>query len=294
MLKLAAVKKSGKQLKSSMNSTILETILTITVSEKQQQGSSVPVIINFLKEQVQHIVLAIIYNHKQYKHIVFKGGSALRILYNLPRLSEDLDFDQKIEGFNIVDLEKAIAYELKNRYFPPLETKIQNNKRLYLKFPVLKNFGLAKSQESDKLYVKLEIDQGILPFAELDLTSISRFGVNFVARHYDLPTLMTGKIHAFLYRIWFKGKQQEVDIKGRDFYDLYWFLSNGIKPNWKALKAATGITNEAALKKEIYKRIKSSVTPTKLAYDLNNFLPDTHFVTDFANNYPQIIGKFLK
>lgn len=277
-----------------MISTILETILAHTVSEKRQQGISTPVITNFLKEQVLYLVLAIIYNHTQYKQMIFKGGSALRILFNLPRLSEDLDFDQKIIGFNPVDLEKAVAHELRTKYFPPLETKIQSNKRIYLKFPILKNLGLAQSEGSDKLYVKLEIDEHVVPFAGFELTPVSRFGVNFVARHYDLPTLMTGKIHALLYRIWLKGKQQEVDIKGRDFYDLYWFLSGGIKPNRKALKAITGIANEASLKKEIRKRIQTSVTPAKLAYDLNNFLPDGHFVTDFSQNYPKIIGKFLQ
>lgn len=277
-----------------MISTILETLLAHTVSEKRQQGIPIPVITNFLKEQVQYLVLASIYNHTRYKQLIFKGGSALRILFHLPRLSEDLDFDQKIIDFHLIDLEKAVAYELRTKYFPPLETKIQSNKRMYLKFPILKNLGLAQSMDSDKLYVKLEIDEHVVPFAGFEMSPVSRFGVNFVSRHYDLPTLMTGKIHALLYRIWFKGKEQEVDIKGRDFYDLYWFLSGGIKPNWKALKAETGIANETLLKKEIYKRIKTSVTPAKLAYDLNNFLPDGHFVTDFSRNYPQIIGKFLQ
>lgn len=277
-----------------MNSTILETILAHTVSEKRQQGIPTPVIVNFLKEQVQYLVLASIYNHTRYKQLIFKGGSSLRILFGLPRLSEDLDFDQKIAGFHLIDLEKAVAYDLRTKYFPPLETKMQSDKRLYLKFPVLKHLGLAQSMGSDKLYVKIEIDEHPVPFAGFGLTPASRFGANFIARHYDLPTLMTGKINALLYRIWFKGKQQEVDIKGRDFYDLYWFLSGGIKPNWKALKAITGITSEASLKKELQKRIKMSVTPAKLAYDLNNFLPDGHFVSDFSQHYPQIIGKFLQ
>lgn len=34
---------------------------------------------------------------------------------------------------------------------------------------------------------------------------------------------MTEKINALLCRIWYKGKRYEIDIKGRDFYDLFCF-----------------------------------------------------------------------
>ena len=57
----------------------------------------------------------------------------------------------------------------------------------------------------------------------------------FVVRNYDLETLFANKIGAILGR---KDKtyQDKFDFRGRDFYDLIWFLKNGIKPNLKRVK----------------------------------------------------------
>lgn len=45
-----------------------------------------------LREILQEIVLYALYDAGFFKHAVFYGGTALRILYKLPRYSEDLDF----------------------------------------------------------------------------------------------------------------------------------------------------------------------------------------------------------
>lgn len=272
---------------------MLEEILKQIIAEKEQQGISPPVILNFLKEYIQCLVLSSIYNHKKYQKLVFKGGSCLRVCFDLPRLSEDLDFDYEKKGLAGDELEAYLATEIRTKFFPNLETKKQSTKRIYLKFPLLYNLEMARSPESDKLYVKIETKTKIVPYAQFELTPISKFGFNFIAYHYNLPTLMAGKIHALLYRLWFKGKKQEIDIKGRDFYDLYWFLKNEITPNWNMLKKTTGVANQKELKKILKERVEKMITPQKLAYDLKNFMADPQFVSDFAKNYLKIIGKYL-
>lgn len=275
---------------------LLEELLKPIIAEKKQLGVPKAVIINYLKEYIQYLVLSLIYNHSEFKKLVFKGGSCLRICYNLPRLSEDLDFDCGEKQFSreiLPDLEKYLSDEIRSKYFSPLETKIQSTIRLYLKFPLLYNLGLSQKPESDKLYVKIETEDAILPEASFALTPVSKFGFNFVAYHYDLPTLMAGKIHALLNRLWFRGEKQEIDIKGRDFYDLYWFLQNNIKPNWRALRKITTVKNERELKNILLKRIEKIVTPQKLNYDLKNFLPDPSFVSDFSENYLELIKKVI-
>lgn len=274
---------------------MLEEILEIIIAEKKQQGVSPSVILNFLKEYIQCLILNLLYNHPVYKKLVFKGGSCLRICYNLPRLSEDLDFDydEKVFKTLLPNLNNFLTKEIKSKWFSGLETKIQSSKRLYLKFPLLYHLKMAQKPESNKLYVKIETENKLLPYPGFELTPVSRFGFNFLAYHYDLPTLMAGKINAFLYRLWFKGKKQEIDIKGRDFYDLFWFLENKIFPNWRILRKTTGIANEKELKKALFERIKKSVSPQKLEYDLKNFLPEQGFVADFSKNYLEIIKKYL-
>lgn len=47
---------------------------------------------NIVREYLQHLFLARLYSLEHSEHILFKGGTALRIVYNSPRFSEDLDF----------------------------------------------------------------------------------------------------------------------------------------------------------------------------------------------------------
>lgn len=278
---------------------MIEQILKAIVQEKKLQGNSKSLIKNYLKEYIQYLVLSLLYNQKKMKNLVFKGGSCLRICYELPRLSEDLDFDydENIIGKNILgELDEYLKKEIKNKYYSELETKIQSTIRLYLKFPFLKNLDLANESESNKLYVKIETSNELSPLAGYTLTPVSKYGFNFVVYSYDMPSLMAGKINALLFRVWLKeskNKENKIDIKGRDFYDLFWFLQKGIKPNWKMLEKTAGIKNKKELKDVLIKRIKKIVTPQKLSYDLNNFISDNQFVEDFSKNYLKIINKYL-
>ena len=73
---------------------------------------------NILKEYLQILVLDYLYSHAVYSRLVFYGGSCLKHLYGLPRLSEDLDFvDLKKE----IDLEKLagdLAVYFKKKHGP--------------------------------------------------------------------------------------------------------------------------------------------------------------------------------
>lgn len=272
---------------------MLEEILNNIIAEKRRVKVAKPVIINYLKEWLQCAVLQKIYSTRGMQDVVFKGGSALRLCHGLPRLSEDVDFDQNIKNFSLASLEVLIKEEIKTKYFSKIETKLQGNKRIYLKFPILKSLGFAERNETDLLLVKIEIENEKLPFADSELIPISKFGFNFVVRVYDLPTLMAGKIRAILTRLWFKGKAQEIDIKGRDFYDLFWFMQKGVKPNYKTLKKICGIGTEKELKEKLKEKIRKNVSPQKLMYDLQNFLENQEFVSDFAKNYQKIMSKYL-
>lgn len=275
---------------------MIEDILKNIVKEKKALDLNPMMIRNYLKEYLQYLVLYLLYNEKKWRKLVFKGGSCLRVCFGLPRLSEDLDFDYQEDkiGKNILLLlENFLRKEITKKYFPKLQTKIQSDIRIYLKFPILRSLGLSDRSQTDKLYVKIETSKEVSPFAKFILTPVSRFGFNFIVRSYDLSSLMSGKINAFLYRIWFRGKKNEIDIKGRDFYDLFWFFQKGVEPNWQMLRRMTGIKDRQELKKALLDRIKKSVTPQKLAYDLNNFIADRGFVDDFSKNYLEIMKNYL-
>jgi len=62
---------------------------TITVIARRYQTSEFP---NVIREYFQHIFLSELYKLPGAEKMLFKGGTALRIIYGSPRFSEDLDF----------------------------------------------------------------------------------------------------------------------------------------------------------------------------------------------------------
>lgn len=53
--------------------------------------------LNIIREYLQHLFLSYFYQHPQSNEIYFKGGTALRFVYQSPRFSEDLDFSTNKE-----------------------------------------------------------------------------------------------------------------------------------------------------------------------------------------------------
>ena len=103
---------------------------------------------NVLKEYIQYYLLQFISQSVWAKRFIFKGGSCLRFFFDLPRLSEDLDFD--IVDIQTFDMNKFIL-ELKTYFkstvqFDKIEIKLANNKRtLYIRFPILSDIGMTIS-----------------------------------------------------------------------------------------------------------------------------------------------------
>ncbi len=55
----------------------------------QYQTSLFP---NIVREYFQHLFLSELYKFPDGEKMLFKGGTALRVIYGSPRFSEDLDF----------------------------------------------------------------------------------------------------------------------------------------------------------------------------------------------------------
>ena len=63
--------------------------------------------INIAREYVQHLFLSFFYQERNSERVLFKGGTALRIVFQSPRFSEDLDFSGF--GINIETLETLLV-----------------------------------------------------------------------------------------------------------------------------------------------------------------------------------------
>ena len=112
-----------------------------------------------LREYLQSKILNLIYQNSLSLDYYFIGGTSLRLLRGLDRFSEDLDFDLLEKDLKALDL-NVLAEKLKDdfakKYLLPIAAKVQGKTRIYLKFPILKDLGLAEKEESDQLFVKIE------------------------------------------------------------------------------------------------------------------------------------------
>ena len=199
---------------------------------------------NALKEILQEIVLLGLWRSKFFEHAAFYGGTALRILYGLDRFSEDLDFSLlKVDpSFQLASYEKAVKDELNAFGFDVwIEHKEKNSEATiqsaFVKANTLHN--LLKIDIPEQLQARTHLDERIKIKFEIDVNPPLKFSTEskpllrpapFSVRTYVKPDLFAGKMHALLCRRW------QNRVKGRDWYDLIWYLSNEIPLNLKHLE----------------------------------------------------------
>ncbi len=258
--------------------------------EERARGSNDAYILNLLKEYLQVYVLYFIYTNSKYnKNLIFTGGTCLRHFYNLPRLSEDIDFDFK-NNFSLDILLSDLEEYFKKRYrYNEIKLTLkQRGEQILLKFPVLHKLGLAEEDKSNLLFVKLDFLVNPSKHFNLETTSKSIYGFNFAAIHYDLPSLMAGKIHAILVRKRFKGADNTGVVKDRDYFDLLWFLKNSIRPNLKRLSEMLG-TNFSmnSLVKQLDLKVEETFRKHKslLKSDLVPLISNPDFINIYVDNY---------
>lgn len=180
---------------------------------------------NVAREYLQARILGCLQRNGAMIPLAFHGGTALRFLYAMPRYSEDLDFtlEQPGSAYNFRAYLQAIRTELTAEGYP-VEIKLNDKKVVHSAFirfaGLLYELGLSPHQ-TEVLSVKLEVDTNPPAGAGLTTTVIRRF-VTLQLQHHDKASLLAGKIHAILQRSY---------TKGRDIYDLLWYLSD---PTWPA------------------------------------------------------------
>jgi len=251
---------------------------------------------SLLKEFLQVYVLNYIYLNPNYnKNFLFTGGTCLRHCFGLNRLSEDLDFDLKNE-IDANNLKSSIEAYFKTEFmYDGLQVSIlQKGRQLLLKFPVLKELKLATESESDLLYIKLDMSLMASKIYNQNSTLKSINNFNYLVTHYDLPTLFASKIVTILTRQRFLGKENINVVKGRDYFDLLWFLDKKVIPNLDRindlLESSYTTTDIVGLVDEKV-QIATTISRQYFKQDLLPFI-DNHLILDgyienFAKNYNQ-------
>ncbi|MDD5750805.1 MAG: nucleotidyl transferase AbiEii/AbiGii toxin family protein [Candidatus Pacebacteria bacterium] len=249
---------------------------------------------NLLKDYIQVVILKFIYSHPRYSQLVFYGGSCLRHCFDLPRLSEDLDFVDLKKDIHLADLASDIESYFNKNTDLPAKIRIQPS-RVQIKFDILKELGLAGPSESDTLYLKLEVFRSFdfcLGY-EVNNTPIFKFNRSMIIKTFDLPTMMSTKIGAVMNRQWqkiAKGGEPLAKVKGRDYFDLVWYLNKAVKPNLNCLMDKE---NAAGLKEKLLAVI-AKVDSKSIEYDLGPLMEDSNFVQSLAKNVKEILTREIK
>ncbi len=188
-----------------------------------------------VREILQQAALLGLERQGFFEKAAFYGGTALRILYGLDRFSEDLDFtllkpNPNFDFSPFLDGMKkeliSFGYDLEvNKKIKKTETSIisafmkANTLQIYLTIgEESKNKNIIPNE---KIQIKLEVDVDPPLFSRFENQLVLN-PVTFYVLTLHKNDLFAGKMHAILYRSW-KGR-----IKGRDWYDLIWYIQNNI------------------------------------------------------------------
>jgi len=187
-----------------------------------------------LREILQQSALLGLARHQFFEHAAFYGGTALRILYGLDRFSEDLDFSLlKPEAqFNLQPFLEGLQREMTSLGFhvevnakkkdPPILSAFMKSNTLKLQLMIEEEKVAPKGIRPDeRISIKLEIDTNPPLGFEVE-TKLVLNPTPFYVLAYRPSDLCAGKMHAILCRSW------KTRVKGRDWYDLIWFISKDI------------------------------------------------------------------
>lgn len=175
---------------------------------------------NLAREYLQALILQSLQRVGAMNTLAFHGGTALRFLYSLPRFSEDLDFalERSSDQYDFRDYLKSIRKDLEMQGYA-VAFKVNDQKTVHSAFVRFTGllFDLKLSPRQDEiLAVKIEVDTNP-PAGAILSTSLVRRHVLLNLQHHDRASLLAGKLHAVL---------QRPHLKGRDLYDLIWYLSD--------------------------------------------------------------------
>lgn len=213
-------------------------------------------------EYLQYEMLRSIFKYTT--KLSFIGGTALRIIFNTQRFSEDLDFD----NFGLLTDEFTVLTQKVQKDLEVLGFQVQFRNvfkgayHCYFKFSdLLFRYGFSP-HEDEKILVRLDTVKQDFSFTP-ETAVLDHFGIFFEIKHNPKDILLSQKFIAALERN--RGK-------GRDFYDIT-YLMGITTPNLAYLKQKASIASLPELKEKLLARC-AEVNFEEMAKDVAPFLFD--------------------
>ncbi|TSC79272.1 MAG: hypothetical protein G01um101429_507 [Parcubacteria group bacterium Gr01-1014_29] len=218
-----------------------------------------------MREYFQHIFLSYFYQTKEAADIYFKGGTALRLIYQSPRFSEDLDFSATMH--TITPIESAILATIEQLNKNGITTEIEEST------PTIGGYiGIMRLGAYETI---------IVMHLEVSLRKGKKIGEPVIVANDYIPSysvvqlneeeLIKEKITALLTR-----------KKPRDFYDFYFFLRHNMIHDKN---------------REMFETVLHTLEKTDIRFDseLKAYLPKSHWmiIRDFKQTLEREIKRYL-
>jgi len=211
--------------------------------------------LNIRREYVQHLFLSYLYQHEAASGIYFKGGTALRIVYNSPRFSEDLDFDASVPDIKLI--ETVVLATINQLEREGMKVSIEESKETSGGYLGICSFEMGEQT----VQVRLEISFRQKNYSGQTVVIAGDFIPPYTMVQLQEEQLVGEKIQALLSR-----------QKPRDYYDMYYMLrASLLSPAQKSMLSQV----LAVLKK----------TEIDFEHELKQFLPRSHWtvIRDFRS-----------
>jgi len=238
-------------------------------------------------EVTQQIALAGLHRGGFFNHAAFYGGTCLRIFHGLKRFSEDMDFSllKQEDDFRFEDYFPAIVDEFKAA-----------GRHVEISKKDKHTFGKVESaflKDNTEVYdISFQTEKGIKIKIEVDTCPPLKFQTeqkllllpySFMTRCYTLPCLFAGKMHALVYRTW-KNR-----VKGRDWYDLEWYVRNAVPLNFahlqeRILQFNGGLVSKGTFIQALCERL-STTDIRQVKADVEDFIIDKREMDIWSNDY---------
>jgi len=210
------------------------------------------------REYLQLLFLNYLYQHKKSAGIYFKGGTAIHLLLDSPRFSEDLDFSSLYSQTTIAGIIEEVEKQM-NSELPGIKVSLLYWGRKSIRF------RLVNKTADFKYPFVIRIDFSREPSLKKIITSplVTRFPIVFfpIITHLSVQEILAEKIRALLTR-----------AKGRDIFDLWFLLEKGINIDRRLAIKKLKETNVIFAKEKLSKKI-ISFSQKKLTSGLSKFLP---------------------
>jgi len=211
---------------------------------------------NVAREYIQHLFLSSLYKIKGSEKLLFKGGTALRIIYGSPRFSQVLDYSGS--GFyQIKEIDTLFINALSEveRIGPKIDIlEAGKTSGGYLGILSFRIYGFSGSINFEISLRKAKKEKGSV------ITIVNDYLPSYFLIHLQEEAIVKEKINALLSR-----------EKPRDWYDLYFILRHSLLRKYVDKKKMDEIIKKLSESNINFKRELSGSLPVSHHLVLKNF-----------------------